>query len=210
MSHPHRVAALAISLAACLAGVEARQADMAAITKWTSAKVVHYRMAGVFRGDEDVADHESAATATVSDRLVLEFDWDVAAGKVVGTPAIENGDSTLKDLRNIAPTCPVPELKGVYEHFTAKTVTGTGGPIEVAGTRSFPEAIVTAGCHGVWDKRTVPAREVDATLRLVIPAPMMVAMPPGSNPKITISDDKASFTMADGSWTWTYTPSLVN
>ena len=163
MSSRRKVATLVIGLAAGLAGVEARQADMAAITKWTSAKVVHYRMVGVFRGDEDVADHEPAATATVSDRLVLEFDWEVGTGKVVGTPAIENGDSTLKDLRNIAATCPVPELKGVYEHFTAKAVTGTGGPIEVAGTRSFPEAIVTAGCHGVW--RGAPSRRARPTPR---------------------------------------------
>jgi hypothetical protein len=166
-------------------------------------------MAGVFRGDESVADGESAATATVSDRLVLEFDWDVAAGKILGTPAIENGDSTLKELRNVAPTCPAPELEGVYEHFTAKSVTGTGGPIEVTGTRSYPQAVVTAGCHGVWERRTVKAREVDTTLRLVVPAPMMVAMPPGTNPKVAISDDKASFTMADGPWTWTYTPTVV-
>jgi hypothetical protein len=166
-------------------------------------------MAGVFHRDEEVADNEQAATATVSDRLVLEFDWDVAAGKVVGEPKIENGDSTLKDLRNIAPTCPVPELKGAYEHFTAKAIAGTGGPIEVTGTRSFPEAAVTAGCHGVWERRTVPAREVETTLRLVIPAPMMVAMPPGANSNVTVSDDKASFTMTDGPWTWTYTPSFV-
>jgi hypothetical protein len=207
---PMRPLVLGLSLLALApAGVRAQQADMAAIARWTAAKVVHYRMAGVFRGDENVADDEPAATATVSDRLVLEFDWDVAAGKVVGEPTIENVDSTLKDLRNIAPTCPAPELKGIYEHFTAKTVTGAGGPIEVAGTRSFPEAVVTAGCHGVWERRTVRAREVDATLRLVVPAPMMVAMPPGANPKVAISDDKASFTMADGPWTWTYTPTLV-
>jgi hypothetical protein len=191
------------------AGAHAQQAEMSAIAKWTAAKVVHYRMAGVFHGDENVADDEPAATATVSDRLVLEFDWDVAAGKVVGEPTIQNADSTLKDLRNIAPTCPAPELKGVYEHFTAKAVTGTGGPIEVTGTRSFPEAIVTAGCHGVWERRTVRAREADTTLRLVVPAPMMVATPPGTNPKVTISDDKASFTMTEGPWTWTYTPGLV-
>ena len=100
MSHRHPIAAAALGLIACLVGVEARQADMAAITKWTSAKVVHYRMVGVFHGDEEVADGEPAATATVSDRLVLEFDWDVAGGKIAGTPAIENGDSTLKDARN--------------------------------------------------------------------------------------------------------------
>lgn len=203
------VLGLSVSLALASTAVRAQQADLAAIAKWTAAKVVHYRMVGVFRGDENVADDEPAATATVSDRLVLEFDWDVSAGKVEGTPAIENGDSTLKELRNIAPTCPVPELKGVFEHFTGKAVTGTGGPIEVTGTRSYPEAVVTAGCHGVWERRTVRAREVDTSLRLVIPAPMMVAMPPGTNPKVTISDDKASFTMTDGPWTWTYTPTLV-
>jgi hypothetical protein len=200
------VAAAALSASAA----QAQQADMAAITKWTSAKVVHYHMVGVFHGNALVADDEPAGQATVSDRLVLDFDWDIKAGKIAGQGTIENADSTLKDLRNVTPSCPAPELKGLYEFFTGKALTGTGGPIEVTGTRTFPEAAVTAGCQGVWERRTVPAREVDATLRLVIPAPMMIAMPPGTNPKITISDDRASFTMTDGPWTWTYTPTVVN
>jgi hypothetical protein len=203
---------LAVAVITLLASVSlgAQQADMAAITKWTAAKVVHYRMVGVFHGDTLVADDEPAAQATVSDRLVLDFDWEVAASKVVGQTAIENGDSTLKDLRNVASSCPAPELKGVYEYLTVKTVVGTGGPIEVAGARSFPEAAVTAGCHGVWEKRTVPARQADVSLRLVVPAPMMVAMPPGANPNVTVSADKTAFTMKDGDWTWTYTPTIVN
>jgi hypothetical protein len=206
-----RLIAIAVtSLIACGTAAHAQQADMTALTRWTAAKVVHYRMVGTFHGDAVVADDEPAAAATVSDRLVLEFDWDVAASKIVGEPRIENGDSTLKELRNIAPTCPAPELKGLYEYFTVKTVAGTGGPIVMSGTRSFPEAAVTAGCHGVWEKRTVPKRDADATLRLVVPAPLMVATPPGTNPGIVISEDRTSFTMKDGDWTWTYTPTLIN
>lgn len=204
------IAAVVTSLIVSVTAAEAQQVDMAAMTKWTAAKVVHYRMVGVFRGDTVVADNEPAATATVSDCLVLEFDWDVRAGKIVGEPKVENGDSTFKELRNVAPSCPAPELKGVYEHFTVKSVAAIGGPLELTGTRSFPEAAVTAGCHGVWEKRSVPAREADTTLRLVVPAPLMVATPPGTNPNIVISDDRASFTMKDGAWTWTYTPTLIN
>ena len=192
------------------AGQEEAFIVMAAITKWTAAKVVHYRMVGVFRGDVPVADGEPAATATVSDRLVLEFDWDVKAGKIAGEPKIENGDSTFTDPRNVAPTCPAPEIRGVYEHFTASAAGGPGGPITLTGTRSFPEVAVTAGCHGVWERRTVPARQADVTMRLVVPAPLMVATPPGTNPSIVISEDRTSFTMKDGDWTWTYTPTLVN
>ena len=198
------------SLMLCGTATTAQQADMAAITKWTAAKVVHYRMVGVFRGDTAVADDEPAATATVSDRLVLEFDWDVKAGKFVGEPKIENGDSTFTSPRNVAPTCPAPDIRGVYEHLTVKAIGTPGGSIALTGTRSFPEAAVTAGCNGIWEKRTVPARVADVTLRVVVPAPLIVATPPGTNANIVISEDRTSFTMKDGDWTWTYTPTLVN
>ena len=44
---------------------------------------------------------------------------------------------------------------------------------------------------------------------MVVPSPLMLAAPAGSDPNLTVSADKASFTIKSGAWTWTYTPTLV-
>jgi hypothetical protein len=45
--------------------------------------------------------------------------------------------------------------------------------------------------------------------RMVVPSPLMLAAPAGSDRNLTVSADKASFTIRDGAWSWTYTPTIV-
>ena len=78
------------------------------------------------------------------------------------------------------------------------------------GIRRFPSIRVVSGCQGVQEPRTVRPWEQDVVERMVVPSPLMLAAPAHSVPNLTVSDDKASFTITGGAWTWTYTPTIVN
>jgi hypothetical protein len=183
--------------------------DPAMIARWAKASVVHYRMIGVYEGATVIADREPAGTATVTDRVELELDWDLKAGALVGTATFVNGDSHLRDLRNIDRSCPAPTPEGSYEHITVASVRGANGSLELTGTRAFPSVRVVAGCLGVQEPRTVPAWRQDVVERLVVPSPLLLAAPAGSDPNLTVSADRTSFTIANGPWTWTFMPTLV-
>ena len=97
--------------AACLAiatAARAQQADASAIARWTAAKVVHYRMVGVYDGPAVIAYREPAGQATVTDRVEIELDWDLKAGAIVGEPTIVNAAAEVRELRNTHASCPAP------------------------------------------------------------------------------------------------------
>jgi hypothetical protein len=204
---------LAAALAAApLALAHAQSADVSAIAKWTAAQVVHYRMVGVYEGPAVIAYREPAGQATVTDRVELELDWDVKKRTIVGDPTIANAAAEVRELRNTHASCPAPAPNGPYDHVDVKTVTATaaGGTLELTGIRTFPSVRVVAGCQGVQEPRTVPPWEQEVVERLVVPSPLMLAAPAGSDKNLTVSADRASFTIKNGAWTWTYTPTIVN
>lgn len=202
-------------LAAALAGApvalaRAQSAEGSAIAKWTAAKVVHYRMAGVYEGPAIIAYREPAGQATVTDRVEIELDWDLEASTIAGQPTIVNTATEVRELRNTHASCPAPSPNGPYDHLDVKRVTALGAALELHGTRSFPSIRVVAGCQGVQEPRTVPPWEQEVVERMVVPSPLMLAAPAGSDANLTVSADKASFTIKSGAWTWTYTPTVVN
>ncbi len=204
-----RTLVLAAWLAAATVS-RAEQGDVPAITKWAGATVVHYHMVGVYDGPAVIAYREPAGQATVSDRVEIDLDWDLKARAVVGEPKIVNAATEVRELRNTHASCPAPTPNGPYDHLTLASVTASGGgALELKGTRSFPSVAVVGGCQGVQDPRTVRAWEQEIVERMVVPSPLMLAAPTGSDKNLTVSADKTSFTIKSGAWTWTYTPTLV-
>jgi hypothetical protein len=199
----------ALVVLALPAMLTAQAPDPALIARWAKAAVVHYRIVGVYEGATVIADREPAGTATVTDRVELELDWDLKAGALVGDARVVNGDSHARDLRNIDRSCPPPTPEGPYEHVTVASVGGANGSLELKGTRTFPSVRVVAGCLGVQEPRTVRAWQQDVVERLVVPSPLMLAAPAGSDPNLTVSDDRTSFSIKNGAWTWTFMPTLV-
>jgi hypothetical protein len=207
-----RTLVVAAALAAAplaLAPVHAQSVDVSAIAKWTAAKVVRYRMVGVYEGPAVIAYREPAGSATVTDRVEIELDWDLRANAIVGEPTITNAATEVRELRNVHSSCPAPVPSGPYDHLELKTVTASGGGLELKGTRSFPSVRVVAGCQGVQEPRTVQPWEQEVVDRMLVPSPLMLAAPAGSDRNLTLSADKASFTIKGGAWTWTYTPALI-
>ena len=140
------------------------------------------------------------------DRAGLGF----KANAIVGEPKIVNAATEVRELRNTHASCPAPTPNGPYDHVDVKTVTASGGALELKGIRSFPSIRVVSGCQGVQEPRTIRPWEQDVVERMVVPSPLMLAAPAGSDPNLTVSADKASFTIKSGAWTWTYTPTLVD
>ena len=199
----------AVTLVSSLVAPALAHQDAGAIARWTAAKVVHYHMVGVYDGAAVIAYREPAGQATVTDRVEIDLDWDLKASAIVGEPKIVNAASEVRELHNVHKSCPPPVPNGPYDHFDLKTIAVSGGALELKGIRSFPSIRVVSGCQGVEEPRTIRAWEQDVVERMVVPSPLMLAAPAGSDKNLTVSADKASFTIKSGAWTWTYTPTLV-
>ncbi len=198
--------------AVCLAiapAARGQQGDASAIARWTTAKVVHYHMVGVYEGATVIAYREPAGTATVTDRVEIDLDWNLEARAIVGEPKVINAAAEVRELRNTHASCPAPTPNGPYDHIEVKSVTAAGGALELQGIRSFPSVRVVSGCQGVQDPRTIRPWEQEVVERLVVPSPLMLAAPAGSDKNLTVSADKGSFTIKSATWTWTFTPTLV-
>jgi hypothetical protein len=71
----------------------------------------------------DVHRHDTLARGTpggyavveVTDRVTLEFDWDVRANAVIGQPRFTNAASQVTSAASVQGTCPPPTIKGTYE-----------------------------------------------------------------------------------------------
>lgn len=206
-----RVLAAAALVVVPLASARAQSADAVAITKWAAATVVHYRMVGVYDGPAVIAYREPAGQATVTDRVEIELDWDAKKSALVGDAKIINTASEVRELRNTHASCPAPTPDGPYDHLDVKSVTAaSGGALELKGIRSYPPVRVVGGCQGVQEPRTVKPWEQEIVERMVVPSPLMLVAPAGSDKNLTVSADKASFTITSNGWSWTYTPTIVN
>ena len=105
----------------------------------------------------------------MTDRVEIDLDWDVKANAIVGEPKIVNAASEVRELRNVHSSCPPPAPNGPYDHFDVKTITTSGGALELKGIRSFPSIRVVSGCQGVEEPRTVRPWEQDVVERMVVP-----------------------------------------
>lgn len=192
-----------------LVTAQAQQMDLDAMARWSDAKVVHYKIVGAYQAQAVIAYQEDGGQATVTDRVLLEFDWDPGSEKLLGPVAIQNVKSEVKDLRNVERSCPPPLPKGDYEHIevTGARDDGASG-LQLSGKRSYPLIDVTAYCQGSWAKKTVPAKQETVTETVPVLAAMALAMPNSPDSPITVAPDRKSFAVKAGGWTWTYTPSI--
>ena len=202
-----------LTAAAILAGLPAAPIaaqDMATAQKWASAKVVKYRVEGVHKARVPVVLGDYEGKADVTDRLVVEFAWDVKKAKVVGPVTVVDGKSEVVNLKSDGTQCPPPQLKGDYEHFQTKSNHMVGDLIQITGTRTFPAASVSnypASCS----MRSIPGSKQEAQLYLTGAGPEALALPalPQGGP-ISIAADRKSFTLRGAeNWSWTFTPTLV-
>ena len=114
--------------------------DMAVAEKWGKAKVVKYRVEGVHKARTNVVFGDYEGKGDVTDRLTLEFTWDVKKRKVLGQVTVVDGKTEVSNLKSDGTNCGPPQLKGEYEHFQSVSNSAAGEQMEIKGTRTYPAA----------------------------------------------------------------------
>ena len=182
--------------------------DLTVMNKFSRAKVIRYHVAGVHQARATVVHGDHEGKADVTDRVTLEFLWDVKTRKPIGEVKVTDAKSELKNVKSDGTNCPPPSLNGEYEHFQTVKHTVTPGPtIQIEGTRTFPAASVSqwpASCT----MKAIPGAKENRMLMVGVIDPVMLGMPMQTgNKNMSISADRKTLTMvgAEG-WVWTYTP----
>jgi hypothetical protein len=190
----------------------AAQFDMAAIQKWGQAKVVHYQIVGAYHAQTPLAPGKVSGYASieVTDRVTLDFDWDVRANAVIGQAHFTNGPSKVLSANSgMAKECPPPSVKGPYEHIEVTAVVPGPAGLALKGTRSYPDAGISSESPATCKQQPVAASKVEVSEVLAVTSPMLAFMPNGANPNLTVAADHKSYTLKVQGWNWTYTPSIV-
>jgi hypothetical protein len=182
----------------------ARQVDDS--RKWTGGPI-DYHAVGVYSGKPQITSDpgKGSGVADVTDQVILDFKWDLAASGLVGTPKIQNSKSALKNPRDLEPKCLPPVLKGEYEHADVLSVkNGLGGALELDIRTTYPVVEVVQFCTGA--RKAIPGAAKTRRAELVVPSPMTFGMKLPASSKVTISPDRKSLICKDADWTWTFTP----
>jgi hypothetical protein len=184
--------------------------DMAAIQKWTEAKVIKYQAVAVHSGRESVVFGDYEGKADVTDRVTVQFTWDNRKGAIVGPVTVVDSKSELANIKSDGTNCGPPELKGAYEEFqfVSQQIISTE-QVQLNGTRTFPPAMVS-NYPGGCSMRAIPGGKETALLWVTGMSPEALGMPIIKGGPFEVSNDRKNFSVkAAGNWVWTYTPTLV-
>jgi len=205
-----RVSTLALAAALASASASAQQIDMALIQKWAAAEVVRYHAEGVYHGWTNVSDKWADAEGDASDALVVDFEWNLRQRQLVGTPTFSNASSKVAGMRSASGDCPVAQLAGSYEHFTASAVDSDGQPrLTVHGARTFAATLAPLECPASQTLMPAPGHEAEAVLYLPVLDPKLLGVGTTGSPGAAIAPDKSSFVLDMDGWSWTFSPTLV-
>lgn len=184
--------------------------DMVAIEKWSTAKLVRYRVEGVHNARVPVVHGDYEGKADVIDRIVVEFTWDNRAGKIVGAVTVTDGKTELRNMRSDDTSCPPPKLDGEYEHFQSiSTSMISPDRVQIKGTRTYPAAMVS-NWPGSCSMRAIPGAKLEVLQWVVGMDPQILGMPNSPGSPVKVSADRKGFsTPGAENWTWTYTPTRL-
>jgi hypothetical protein len=198
---------IASSLLLNLPGAQALAQDMDAMMNLAGANVVRYHIVGVYQSQTYIAG-DGSGLADVTDRVVIDLTWKLSESQLVGTPTFQNTKTTLAKVRDREAACLVPILKGDYEHWELLGIkNGMGGALELQVKTTYPLVEIAQSCTA--SRKAVPAKIHTRPEELVVPSPVMLAMPVSGSKELSISKDKKSLIVQKGGWTWTFTPTPV-
>jgi hypothetical protein len=196
---------LLIALQATPAG--AQQPDMQAMMRWASSDVVRYHIVGAYQAQTTIAS-DGSGLADVSDGVVIDLTWKLSESKLVGAATFQNSKTAVSNLRDRERTCLPPVLEGNYEHYEILGIKdGLGGALEMQVKTTYPVVEIAQSCTA--SRKAVPAKIKTRPEELVIPSPVMFAMPLSGSKDLSISADKKSLIVQKAGWTWTFTPTAA-
>lgn len=195
----------------CFASLQAGAFDMAAMEKWGNVKVVKYRVEGVHSARTAVVYGDYEGKADVTDRLTVEFTWDLRKRQLLGQVSVKDSKSVLKNVKSDNTNCPPPTLNGEYEHFQSASNSLLGSDsIEIKGVRVYPAASVS-NYPGSCSMRPIPGGKEEVRVHVALIEPAFLGMPSmAQGGPVSISADGKSFSVKGAeNWVWTYTPTIV-
>jgi hypothetical protein len=188
-----------------LAPTHAQQMDSEAMMRWASADVVRYHIVGAYQGQPHIAS-DGSGLADVTDHVVIDLTWKLSESKLVGTPTFQNTKTSLTNPRDREPSCLPPVLKGEYEHYELLGIKdGMAGALELQVKTIYPLVEIAQSCTA--SRKPVSAKVDTRPEEMVVPSPVMLAMPLSGSNDLSISRDKKSLVVKKAGWTWTFTPS---
>jgi hypothetical protein len=144
------------------------------------------------------------------DQYTVDLDWDVRGNALVGAPKYTNSPTTdVAATPGHADTCAPPTLAGPYEQFDATSIAPHPSGVELKGVRRMPSARVPNQYPSTCSPQTVPGKDEDVSEVVAVMSPMMLVMPAGANPNLSVAADRKSFTIKNKGWSYTYTPTIV-
>jgi hypothetical protein len=187
---------------------QAQKMDTAVMARWSSAKVVGYKIVGVYEGRVNVVGGSKwIGYADVTDRVEIDLAWDPARSKLVGTPTFRNTKSVVGNLRNFESKCLPPVLKGEYEHYELQGLKESpDGNLVAQVLTTYPGAEVAQLCTG--KREAVPASRDLRSEEFGVISPVAFGMPLPDSDELRVSPDKKSLITKRDGWTWTFTPSI--
>jgi hypothetical protein len=204
------------TLGMLLARPAAGQDNLDAMTKWTEAKVVHYRIAGDFAGKMRIlGGTHTIRHAEVTDHVEFEFDWDNQEMKLLGTPVVRNFPTKLGTIdQSPVEGCPPARIDAAPEYATLTRVTAQFVQLTLEFTQrsaagALPWVHETSGgkCGDLWDQSAAGEGSFEVSLQ-VLPA-MMLAMPAAARGFDVSKDGKTMLPRPENGWAWAITPSIV-
>ncbi len=203
--------ALAVATVTVAAGATAQLFDVAAMEKWDKVEIVHYEVVGEFRKKQvQIPPTDADLYADVTERVVINFDWNKRKKMLVGTPRIRNEPGTTANIVGIDKKCRKGKINGPYEHFDVDSVRQpkSGEHLELVGRRIHPETLVAEQCGSSLRLYKGAVKPVIESIVAIDPNMLAMAkmMPPGG--PFTLSADGKSVSMKaqNSDWVWTYTP----
>lgn len=192
--------------------------DMAAMQKWSAAKIIHYEVVGeiTLKGLQ-IPPTDADLYADVTDRVKLSFDWDKQKGVLVGTPVFTNESAKVGNVVGMDKgqpgkrQCPTGKINGAFEYFdiTAVRQPKPREALELMGKRIHPETLVAEACSNALKTYKGAVKEVKEYI--FPPDPILLATGGAQGVKtIQITPDGKSIVMSalNNKWVWTFTPSI--
>ena len=181
--------------------------DFMALQKWATAKVIHFHIEGERSGWVQVW---PCSQLNIYDRVILDFDWDYQAQKMLGQGSFQNFKTVVKGAGSTPPGL-TPILKGDYEHLDVKefSLPAGSGEVFLKGTRSLPAADVSLQCPVTSQRYPTEASQQPVEERFVLTFPLIMFQGAGAPSDVKIAPDNKSYRVGTGNlWVWNYTPTI--
>jgi hypothetical protein len=192
------------------------QADLQAMLKWQTAKVIHYDVVAEYSGATPALAKPpnapvGAGNSQVTDRFEIGFDWDPASMAMIGKAAVKNFPSKVSPIP--AGKCAAPTVSGSYDHvevLDVKTGPAASNSLELSIRRTYPAGVITyPNEKDICTRLAIPARTDLDKAGVLVPLGLFFVMPQAVPANITVGKDGRTMTLKDREWTYTYTLRII-